>query len=84
MELKFVNPDAELLHEALGISEERRVEICELLDDMVEHLPRTEVAPIKTLVQKVASFCETNEEFAFAFACHAMWLSKRQFVGPQK
>lgn len=75
---KIVNPEAKYLHEAYGITEERRVELSAKLDmDMLYPANCISVTPIHTIVDKIARVAANQEEFIFCITCHLMFLAKK-------
>ena len=75
MQLKIVNPSAKSFHESIGISEERSNEICNYMTTAVESYPKGTKIYLSDLMQKIAAFCNTQEELIFAAYTHGRYAS---------
>jgi hypothetical protein len=82
---KFTNPTAQNLGEALGIPLSRQNEIGKHLDEMVA---RFSGAPtlvyLADIVCIMEYFCNTQEEFLYAFTNHITWHAKRGSLAAAK
>lgn len=70
------NPHAAEIHQAYGITEERRIELSDRLNAMAGRLYRGAVFA-HHIVDEIAKLTATKEEFAWAIFTHAMWLASR-------
>jgi hypothetical protein len=73
MELKIANPDSFMAHTALGISEERSNQLCDL---MTAHVKQYSIMSLHASLQYVASICKTVEELAWLSFTHGCYLTK--------
>lgn len=78
MEFKIINETAALFGDSI-LSLERQLELSKKLDAMVEVLNvREQRVRVCNVMQDIASFCDTQEEFALLHsAAHGMASKKR-------
>lgn len=72
---KIVNQTGYYLSEYYGISEVRRLQLCELLGQLHDSMMFT-VTTLAYRIDKVADFCEDAGEFAFCLHIDATFLEK--------
>jgi hypothetical protein len=76
-----VNPMADSLHDAYGISEHRRLHISAQLDKIFKQSYARGADYLHVIVDKIADVVETKEEFAWAMVTHMMWLAAKGYLG---
>ena len=79
MELKIVNPNSFMMHTALGISEERSNELCDLMTAYTKEHPIMTSADSMHYIGKI---CNTIEELAwcsFTHGCYCTTVSAISF-----
>jgi hypothetical protein len=80
MDLKIINPNASMLHQALGISDERADEISEHLNKLMESIRGIGEVPLCTCMQSIAELCSNNEELVYAVFTNARWMEKNSDI----
>lgn len=77
MEFKIINETAALFGDSI-LSLERQLELSKKLDAMVEVLNvRVQRVRVCNVMQDIASFCDTQEEFAYCIVLHMGWHQKK-------
>lgn len=81
-ELKIVNENTTILHEIIGITEERRLELSAHLDKMSRELTEEykNGVSVPVVINKIGKFCETLEEFSYCLFVHTWWLVSNHAV----
>lgn len=72
---KIVNSKGFYLTEYYGISEERRLKLCELLGALQDSMVGT-ITSLAYRIDKIADFCDTAEEYTFCLHIDATFLEK--------
>lgn len=72
------NPPGGYLHLAYGITEDRRLELAEYMDNLDKPIPGIAIISIHGRVEEIAEFCDTKEEFAWALVTDLMYLAKNR------
>ena len=80
MDIKIVNRNAQKLHVAFGITEERSDEISNYLDKISKELlaPGADIRVCEHL-KAIADFCTTPAELAYAIMNNVGWLKVKGF-----
>lgn len=76
MNIQFANRKSSMLHEALGISNERANEISDGLDQMVRSYKAMTIVTSVELIEKILAMVNTDEEFVYAYTNHLKWLHR--------
>lgn len=77
MKITIVNRNAERIHEALGLSEERVEELSSAMDLFIANAKKNDNdVTVADCIQAFCSFCNTNEEMAYCCYVHGMWASQ--------
>ncbi len=72
MELKIVNPEATMFHEAVGISEQRSTELSRMLDRMANSFTG-QIVSACDVMKEIAGYCENIEEYTYCILNHFNW-----------
>lgn len=84
MELNVTNPDAFMAHTALGITEYRSNELCDL---MTAYTKEHRIVSLHASLEYIASICNTIEELtwcAFTHGCYCTKMGAGQFPNFQR
>lgn len=83
MELNVPNPHAFAVHEQLGVSKERCIELEGFMDAVTP--PPGELINISKQMERLASFCNTMEEYTICCISHCDFLIRQcgLYVRPQ-
>lgn len=78
MELKIVNQTAPSFNEAIGITEERRMQLVENLDQMTNRF-RGQTVRTCDVFAEIATMCNNPEELVFCTMIHTTWWARKGF-----
>lgn len=76
MKLNIINSKTAFLHEAIGMTEERRLELSKMMDGVGSVYRDIRPVPVHSILDYIASFCNTVEELVFCTFTHGIWLAK--------
>lgn len=72
----IVDPRARYLHENLGITEERRLELCRMLDREFHGHQGYLIVPVWRIIEVIAELAQTPEEYAYMLVVKTMQVQK--------
>lgn len=78
MKLTITDHTTMLFHLALGITDERRTELCKGLDDIFKPLQKAGKMDIPSAMGGVAQLCSSREELVFCAYTNAEWVAKQK------
>jgi hypothetical protein len=79
MELKVIKTGAISLNEALGISEERRIELSDKLDGIVQEILPKYPVYATDIYREIARICDSLEEYTYCMAINSIWKRLKQY-----
>lgn len=71
----LLHPEKQYLHEAYGISETRRLQLSDQLDQLCAG--ETRIETVHSQLDEIAKLAQSAEEFTFMVFIHAYWLAKK-------
>lgn len=78
MELKIIDENVPDLYLAFGITEERAVELCSKMNQLMEDRP--DEIRWCNILSDIAKFCNTNEELVACVTSNYRWLIRKGFI----
>lgn len=67
----IINPNTVFLNEAYGITEQRRLELCDKMRDMMDGPPK--IVPYYIVLNDIAGFVQSKEEFTYCTVVHTIF-----------
>lgn len=75
----ILHPQKTFMHEAYGITEERRLELSAKMDAMFQAC-RGSITAVHYIVDKLVDLSETKEEYAWCVVTHMWFMAKKNHL----